>query len=123
MFFLKLLGACFVSLILFMPEFLPKDAYAACCACNQCSRGCTCGCKCGDENGKLACIVNIDKQNNIVRFKDKANPDATFELPYDDELFDKRKVGDCGMIKTQKFDVQVCTGFEKEPGAGSSSGQ
>jgi hypothetical protein len=122
MFLTKVLGAVFVSLILFMPEYLPKDAFAACCNCNQCKRGCTCGCACGDENGKTACIVEINKSSNLVKFKEEGTGEI-FELPYDDELLDERKVGDCGMIKTKKEEVQVCTGFAIEPRSSQQSQQ
>lgn len=60
----------------------------------------------------------LDKENNLVRFQEENKPDATFELPYDDELFKNNKVGDCGKVKTKKEEVQMqsCTGFAMEPG-------
>jgi len=110
MFLLKVLGIVFVSSILFTPEYFPKDAFAACCPCNACKRGCTCGCSCGDEGGKQACIEKLDKEKSIVQFKDKSTGEL-FELPYVEELLDNKKIGDCGMIKTKYEQVQVCTGF------------
>lgn len=122
MFPLKVLGAVFVSLILFMPMYQPVDVFARCCLCNQCKAGCTCGCGCGDENGKMACITKIDKDKKQVIFKDKST-DEEFGLPYVDEQLDKKKVGDCGMVKTKTEEVQVCIGFAMEPGSPRQQGE
>lgn len=124
MFLMKILGGFFVSLILFMPEYLPQVAYAVCCGCNSCRAGCTCGCACGDENGKEVCLDNIDKENHTATFKDKKT-NVVFVMPYDDDVLKGAKVGDCGLIKTQQ--EQICTGFatsgSSETQGSSKSGQ